>query len=270
MFGHIDNRGKNPTTWVNYNSKTGRFVIDHKQQNANSSLREHKTTTGRTVYKEEYPDLIEAFVRRVYIKQEEVYDKPGELESKIMVSLRSPDGKDAVVSFSMGGGAIQVLGALNACDPTKTITLKNYNFAKGEKTTKNGVEVIREKDEVRLVGYQGNEKLTNVYGPEGTVIPKVDLLVIEHPVTKKPMDPIKDYTAQHAFIENLANAVAEKVKAAQSRQPAPVAPSSSPAPASMDDDSDPSLCAADILGSGDGGAADADAFSDPDEVHAPA
>lgn len=261
MFGTISGRGNAATTFVNYNGKAGLFVIDHKEQNAEGSYREHKTATGRTVFKEEYPDLISAYVRRVLIKEEDVYQKPGEKENKILVSLRSPDGKDAVVKFSMGSGALQVLGAINAADLTQPITLKNYLFPAGSKgKDKEGNEVIRQKDEVRLVGYQGDQKLTNKYGEGEVVIPKIDKIEVKHPTTGKVIDTVNDFTAQHEFTLELARAVDAKVKAATGSQPAPVAPQAQPAPASTNDD-DTQLNATDILGADDGGEADAAAFA---------
>lgn len=260
MFGTISGRGNSTTTFVNYNGKAGLFVIDHNAQNAEGTFREHTTTTGRKVYKEEYPDLLSAFVRRVLIKEEDVYQKPGEKEHKILVSLRSPDGKDAVVKFSMGSGALQVLGAINAADLTQPITLKNYLFPAGSKgKDKDGAEVVRTKDEVRLVGYQGDQKLTNKYGEGEVTIPRIDKIEVKHPVTGKLLETVNDFTAQHEFILNLAREVNAKVLAASGSQPAPVAPQAQPAPAATTDDA--SLSAADILGEDDAGAADAAAFA---------
>jgi hypothetical protein len=260
MFGTISGRGQSTTTFVNYNGKVGLFVIDHKAQNAEGTLREHVTSGGRTVFKEEYPDLISAFVRRVLVKEEDVYQKPGEKEHKILVSLRSPDGKDAVVKFSMGSGALQVLGALNAADLTQPITLKNYLFPAGSKgKDKDQNEVIRQKDEVRLVGYQGDQKLTNKYGEGDVVIPKAETIEVKHPTSGKVISTVKDFSAQHDFTIALAHAVNEKVKAATTSQPAPVAPQAQPAPASTTDDA--ALSASDILGDEDGGASDAAAFA---------
>jgi hypothetical protein len=260
MFGTISGRGNSTTTFVNYNGKVGLFVIDHKAQNAEGTLREHVTSGGRTVYKEEYPDLISAFVRRVLVKEEDVYQKPGEKENKILVSLRSPDGKDAVVKFSMGSGALQVLGALNAADLTQPITLKNYLFPAGTKgKDAGGNEVVRAKDEVRLVGYQGDQKLANKYGEGDVVIPRGEKIEVKHPVTGKLLETITDFSAQHEFTIALAHAVNEKVKAATTSQPAPVAPQAQPAPASTTDDAQ--LSASDILGTDDGGEADAAAFA---------
>lgn len=260
MFGTISGRGNSTTTFVNYNGKAGLFVIDHNAQNAEGTFREHTTTTGRKVYKEEYPDLLSAFVRRVLIKEEDVYQKPGEKENKILVSLRSPDGKDAVVKFSMGSGALQVLGAINAADLTQPITLKNYFFAAGTKgKDKDQNEVVRQKDEVRLVGYQGDQKLTNKYGEGEVTIPRIDKIEVKHPVTGKLLETVNDFTAQHEFILNLAREVNAKVLAASGSQPAPVAPQAQPAPAATTDDA--ALSAADILGEDDGGASDAAAFA---------
>lgn len=260
MFGTINGRGNGNTTFVNYNGKAGLFVIDHKEQNAEGSYREHKTTTGRTVFKEEYPDLISAYVRRILIKEEDVYQKPGEKENKILVSLRSPDGKDAVVKFSMGSGALQVLGAINAADLTQPITLKNYLFPAGSKgKDKDGNEVVRQKDEVRLVGYQGDQKLVNKYGEGEVVIPKIEKIEVKNPAGKV-INTVNDFTAQHDFILELARSVDAKVKAASGSQPAPVAPQAQPAPASTTDDDAP-LNASDILGDEDGGASDAAAFA---------
>lgn len=260
MFGRINGNANGTTTWVNYNGKNGMFTIDHKAQNAEGTLREHKTTTGRTVFKEEYPDVISAFVRRVMIKEEDVYQKPGEKENKILVSLRSPDGKDAVVKFSMGSSALQVLGAINAADLSKPITLKSYLFAAGTKgKDKDQNEVIRQKDEVRLVGYQGDQKLTNKYGEGEVVIPKIDKIEVKHPVSGKLLETVNDFTAQHDFTLALARAIDDKVKSAAGSHPAPVAPQSQPAPAAQQDD-DQSLSASDILGEDDGGLGDAAAF----------
>ena len=260
MFGTISGRGNSTTTFVNYNGKTGLFVIDHKAQNAEGTLREHVTSGGRTVYKEEYPDLISAYVRRVLVKEEDVYQKPGEKEHKILVSLRSPDGKDAVVKFSMGSGALQVLGALNAADLTQPITLKNYLFQAGTKgKDAAGNEVVRQKDEVRLVGYQGDQKLKNKFGEGEVAIPKAETIEVKNPQTGKVISTVKDFSAQHEFTVALAHAVNEKVKAATTSQPAPVAPQAQPAPASTADDAQ--LSAADILGDADGGETDAAAFS---------
>ncbi|MBY0240031.1 MAG: hypothetical protein K2X55_12020 [Burkholderiaceae bacterium] len=260
MFGTIPGRGNGTTTFVNYNGKAGLFVIDHNAQNAEGTLREHTTTTGRKVYKEEYPDLLSAFVRRVIVKEEDVYQKPGEKENKILVSLRSPDGKDAVVKFSMGSGALQVLGAINASDLTQPITLKNYLFQAGSKgKDKEGNEVVRLKDEVRLVGYQGDQKLINKYGEGEVVIPKIDKIEVKHPVSGKLLETVNDFTAQHEFIVNLAKNVNTKVQAASGSQPAPVAPQAQPAPAATADDAQ--LSASDILGEDDGGAGDAAAFA---------
>lgn len=260
MFGTITGRGNSTTTFVNYNGKVGLFVIDHQAQNAEGTFREHTTTTNRKVYKEEYPDLLSAYVRRVLVKEEDVYQKPGQKENKILVSLRSPDGKDAVVKFSMGSGALQVLGAINAADLTQPITLKNFLFPAGSKgKDKDGNEVVRQKDEVRLVGYQGDQKLANKYGEGEVVIPKVDKIEVLHPVSGKLLETVNDFTAQHEFTIALAHAVNEKVKAATTSQPAPVAPQAQPAPASTTDDAQ--LSAADILGDEDGGAGDAAAFA---------
>lgn len=260
MFGHINGNARSATTFVNYNGKTGLFTIDHAAQNAEGTFREHTTTTNRKVYKEEYPDMISAFVRRVLIKEEDVYQKPGEKEHKIWVSLRSPDGKDALVKFSMGSSALQVLGALNAADLSQPITLKSYFFAAGTKgRNAAGEEVIRDKDDVRLVGYQGDQKLSNKYGEGDVVIPKVEKIEVKHPVTQKVIDTVKDFTAQHEFTLELARTVAAKAAAATGAQPAPVAPQAQPAPASTDDDQ--SLSASDILGEEDGGAGDAAAFA---------
>jgi len=259
MFGTISGRGKNDTTFVNYNGKVGLFVIDHQAQNAEGSFREHTTSTGRKVYKEEYPDLLSAYVRRVLVKEEEVYQKPGEMESKILLSLRSPDGKDAVVKFSMGSGALQVLGALNAADLSQPITLKNYLFPAGTKgKDKDGNEVIRQKDEVRLVGYQGDQKLTNKYGEGEVVIPRAEKIEVKNPAGKV-IQTVNDFSAQHEFTIALAHSVNDKVKAATTSQPAPVAPQAQPAPASTADDAQ--LSASDILGEEDGGASDAAAFA---------
>jgi hypothetical protein len=262
MFGRINGNANHATTFVNYNGKTGLFTIDHNAQNAERTLREHLTSTGRKVYKEEYPDMISAFVRRVLIKEEDVYQKPGEKEHKILVSLRSPDGKDAVVKFSMGSGALQVLGALNAADLTKPVTLKNFFFAAGTKgKDKEGNEVIREKDEVRLVGYQGDQKLTNKYGEgENVVIPKGEKIEVKHPVTQKVISVVNDFSAQHEFTLNLAREVNAKAMAASGAQPAPVAPQAEPAPAAKADE-DAALSATDILGEDDGGVSDAAAFA---------
>lgn len=259
MFGTISGRGNSTTTFVNYNGKVGLFVIDHQAQNAEGTFREHTTTTNRKVYKEEYPDLLSAFVRRVIVKEEDVYQKPGEKEHKILVSLRSPDGKDAVVKFSMGSGALQVLGALNAADLSQPITLKNYLFPAGSKgKDKDGNEVVRQKDEVRLVGYQGDQKLTNKYGEGEVVIPKAETIEVKNPAGKV-ISTVKDFSAQHEFTIALAHAVNEKVKAATTSQPAPVAPQAQPAPAATTDDA--ALSASDILGDDDGGASDAAAFA---------
>lgn len=260
MFGRINGNANGATTFVNYNGKTGLFTIDHNSQNAEGTLREHKTTTGRTVYKEEYPDMISAFVRRVLIREEDVYQKPGEKEHKISVSLRSPDGKDALVKFSMGSSALQVLGALNAADLTKPITLKSFFFAVGTKgKDKDGNEVVRQKDEVRLVGYQGDQKLTNKYGEGEVVIPKIEKIEVKHPTTGKVISTVNDFTAQHEFTLALARAVAAKAAGATGTQPAPVAPQSQPAPAATAEE-DTSLSASDILGEEDAGASDAAAF----------
>lgn len=260
MFGRINGNANGSTTYVNYNGKTGLFTIDHKAQNAEGTLREHKTSGGRMVYKEEYPDMISAFVRRVLVKEEDVYQKPGEKESKILVSLRSPDGKDALVKFSLGSSALQVLGAINAADLTQPITLKSYVFAAGTKgKDRAGNDVVRAKDEVRLVGYQGEQKLANKYGEGEVVIPKIDKIEVVHPVTKKIIETVNDFTAQQEFTLGLARDVDAKVKAASGSQPAPVAPQAQPAPASTVDD-DQALSATDILGEDDGGAADAAAF----------
>jgi len=262
MFGRVHG-AKGPTTWVNYNSKTGLFTIDHNAQNAEQSFREHQTTTGRTVFKEEYPDLISAYVRRVMIREEDVYNKPGQKENKICVSIRSPEGKDAVIKFSMGSGALQVLGAINASDMSQPITLKNFFFAKGTKgRDKDGNEVVRDKDEVRLVGYQGDQKLTNKYGDEpGVQIPRAEKIEVKNPRTGEVIDTVLDFSIQHEFTLALAKSVDEKVKAAQGQQPAPSAPSSAPAPAAAADDGDTPLAAADILGDDDGGIADEEAFA---------
>lgn len=261
MFGRINGNANGTTTFVNYNGKTGLFTIDHKEQNAAGTYREHQTTTGRKVFKEEYPDMISAYVRRVLIKEEDVYQKPGEKENKILVSLRSPDGKDAVVKFSMGSGALQVLGAINAADLTQPITLKNYMFPAGSKgKDKDGNEVVRQKDEVRLVGYQGEQKLANKYGEGEVVIPKIDKIEVKHPVSGKLLETVNDFTAQHDFTLDLARAVNAKVIAASSAQPAPVAPHAEPAAAAKADE-DTALSASDILGDDDGGLADAAAFA---------
>lgn len=264
MFGRINGNAQSTTTWVNYNGKRAVFSIDHNTQNEEGTFREHKTATGRTIYKEEYPDMLSAFVKRVIIKEEDVYEKPGEKESKILVSLRSPDGKNAVVKFSMGSGALQVLGAINAADLTQPITLKSYFFPKGEKATdKDGSEIVRAKDETRLVGYQGDQKLTNKYGEGEVVIPKMEVIEVKHPVTGKALDSIKDFSAQHDFILDLARAVDAKVKAAAGQQPAPTAPANQPAPAAIAEEAgDPVLSAQDILGDDDGGVADAEQFGE--------
>lgn len=260
MFGRINGNANHATTFVNYNGKTGLFTIDHNSQNEAGTLREHLTTTGRKVYKEEYPDMISAFVRRVLIKEEDVYQKPGEKENKILVSLRSPDGKDAVIKFSMGSGALQVLGALNAADLTKPVTLKNFFFAAGTKgKDKEGNEVVRQKDEVRLVGYQGDQKLTNKYGEGEVQIPKIDKIEVKNP-QGKVISTVNDFTAQHEFTLNLAREVNAKVIAASGNQPAPVAPQAEPAPAAKADE-DTALSAQDILGEEDGGLGDAAAFA---------
>jgi hypothetical protein len=260
MFGRINGNANGATTFVNYNGKTGLFTIDHNSQNAEGSYREHKTTTGRTVFKEEYPDMISAFVRRVLIKEEDVYQKPGEKENKIWVSLRSPDGKDALVKFSMGSSALQVLGALNAADLSKPITLKSFFFAAGTKgKDKEGNEVVRQKDDVRLVGYQGDQKLTNKYGEGEVIIPKIEKIEVKHPTTQKVISTVNDFTAQHEFTLELARAVAAKAAAATGTQPAPVAPQAQAAPAATVDE-DSSLSASDILGEDDAGASDAEAF----------
>lgn len=259
MFGRINGNSNGNTTWVNYNGKTGLFTIDHREQNAEGSYREHLTTTGRKVYKEEYPDMISAFVRRVIVKEEEVYQQQGVFENKILVSLRSPDGKDAVVKFSMGSSALQVLGAINAADLTQPITLKSYVFPAGSKgKDKDGNEVIRQKDEVRLVGYQGEQKLANKYGEGEVQIPRVEKIEVTNPAGKV-ISTVNDFSAQHEFTLELARAVDAKVKAASGAQPAPVAPQAQPAPAARLDE-DTSLNVADILGEEDGGAADANAF----------
>lgn len=261
MFGRINGNANGATTFVNYNGKTGLFTIDHNSQNAEGTFREHQTTTGRKVYKEEYPDMISAFVRRVLIKEEDVYQKPGEKEHKIWVSLRSPDGKDALVKFSMGSSALQVLGALNAADLSKPITLKSFFFAAGTKgrDPKTGEEVVRPKDDVRLVGYQGDQKLTNKYGEGEVVIPKIEKIEVKHPTTGKVISTVNDFTAQHEFTLELARAVAAKAAGATGTQPAPVAPQAQPAPAAtLEEDS--SLSASDILGEEDAGASDAAAF----------
>lgn len=268
MFGRI-NRNNGKTTWVTFNGKRGLFTIDHDKQNDEGTFREHQTTTGRTVYKEEYPDMLSAYVRRVMIREEAVYNKPGEKESKIAVSLRSPDGQDAVVKFSLGSSALQVLGALNAADLSQPITLKSYFFEKGTKgKDAQGNEVVRDKDEVRLVGYQGDQKLKNEYGGD---IPKAVKHEVKNPVTGKVIDTVYDFTDQHEFTLNLARAIDEKVKSAATHQPAPVAPASQPARAAAADEGDTPLSANDILGGDhDGGAADAAAFSEPESESAPA
>jgi hypothetical protein len=263
MFGNI--RGsKNPTTWVTYNGKLGVFTIDHTAQNSEGSFREHKTTTGRTVYKEEYPDLVSAYVRRVMIREEDVYQKPGQKEHKICVSFRSPDGKDAVVKFSMGSSALQVLGAINAADSSQPLTLKSYRFEAGTMgKDKDGNDVERAKDEVRLVGYQGDQKLANKYGDAPDVqIPRAEKIEVTNPRTGVVIETVLDFTNQHEFILALAKSVDEKVKAASGHQPAPAAPSSvQPAPAAAADDGETPLAAADILGDDDGGIADEEAFA---------
>jgi len=261
MFGRINGNANGATTFVNYNGKTGLFTIDHNAQNTEGTYREHKTTTGRTVFKEEYPDMLSAYVRRVLIKEEDVYQKPGEKESKIWVSLRSPDGKDALVKFSMGSSALQVLGALNAADLSQPITLKSYFFAAGTKgKNKEGAEIIRDKDEVRLVGYQGDQKLTNKYGEGEVTIPKIEKIEVKHPTSGKVISTVNDFTAQHEFILELARAVVSKAAAATGTQPAPVAPQSQPAPAAASEE-DATLSASDILGTDDGGLEDAAAFA---------
>lgn len=261
MFGRINGNANGATTFVNYNGKTGLFTIDHNAQNAEGTFREHTTTTNRKVYKEEYPDMLSAFVRRVLIKEEDVYQKPGEKEHKIWVSLRSPDGKDALVKFSMGSSALQVLGALNAADLSQPITLKSYFFAAGTKgKDKTGADVVREKDEVRLVGYQGDQKLVNKYGEGEVVIPKIEKIEVKHPTTQKVISTVNDFTAQHEFTLELARAVAAKAAAATGAQPAPVAPQAQPAAASTVEE-DATLSPSDILGEEDGGADDAAAFS---------
>lgn len=258
MFGRV-NRSSGDTTWVNFNGKTGLFTIDHNAQNAEGTYREHKTTTGRTVFKEEYPDMISAYVRRVMIREEDSYNKPGEKEHKIAVSLRSPDGKDAVVKFGLGSSALQVLGAINAADLSKPITLKCYFFEKGSKgKDKEGNEVVRDKDEVRLVGYQGDEKLKNEYGGD---IPKAEKIEVKN-ASGKVIDTAYDFSAQQEFTLALARAVDEKAKEAAKAHPAPTAPSATPAPAAVKDEHDPALSASDILGTDDGGAADAAAFAE--------
>lgn len=259
MFGRINGSANGNTTYVNYNGKSGLFTMEHRAQNAEGTFREHKTTTGRTVYKEEYPDMISAFVRRVLVKEEEVYQQPGVMEHKILVSLRSPDGKDALVKFSMGSSALQVLGAINAADLSQPITLKSYLFAAGTKgKDKDGNDVERKKDEVRLVGYQGDAKLTNKYGEGDVVIPKIEKVEVKN-AQGKVISTVNDFTAQHEFTLGLARAIDVKVKAASGLQPASVAPQSPPAPAATADE-DQALSATDILGEDDGGAADAAAF----------
>ncbi|RLM52829.1 hypothetical protein DVK02_15850, partial [Halobellus sp. Atlit-31R] len=180
--------------------------------------------------------------------------------NKILVSLRSPDGKDAVIKFSMGSGALQVLGALNAADLTQPVTLKNFFFAAGTKgKDKTGAEVVRAKDEVRLVGYQGDQKLANKYGEGEVVIPKVDKIEVKNP-QGKVISTVNDFTAQQEFTLNLAREVNAKVLAATGAQPAPVAPQSQPAPAAAAEEDTP-LNASDILGEEDGGLGDAAAFA---------
>lgn len=268
MFGRINGNQHNDTIWANYNGKKGLFTIDHKEQNSEQSYRKHVTAGGRTVFKEEFPDLISAFVRRVMVREEPSYDDKNKMEKKIAISFRSPEGKDAVVKFSMGSSALQVLGALNAADLTKPVTLKSFFFAAGEKAKdKDGNEVIREKDEVRLVGYQGDEKLVNKYNDDPDVkVPKAEVIEVRNPTTQAVIQTVKDFTLQQNFTVDLANALAEKVKAASSSQPAPAPASAAAAPAAaaareeaVGATEDPSLNAADILG--DEGAADAEAFS---------
>jgi hypothetical protein len=151
------------------------------------------------------------------------------------------------------------LGAINAADLTQPITLKSYLFPAGSKgKDKEGQEVIRQKDEVRLVGYQGEQKLANKYGEGEVQIPRVEKIEVRNP-QGKVIQQVNDFSAQHEFTIELARAVDAKVKAATGAQPAPVAPQAQPALASTLDE-DASLNASDILGEDDGGAADANAF----------
>lgn len=274
MFGHIPR--KTNSTWLSFNSRTGLFTIDHTEQNADGTYREHVNTKGRTVYKEEYP-LVHAYVRRVMIREEPKFDKPTEKEQKIAISLRGADGRDAVVKFSLGASALQALGAINGADLSQPVTLRAYFFEQGSKgRDKDGNEVVRAKDEVRLVGYQGDDKITNVYGPEGVEIPKIEKIEVRDPMdATKILTTVNNPTKFRNFVLDLAKTVNTKVEAAAKNHPAPVpAPKESqPAPAAhradatvesttpaADGSADPELSPADLM-MDDGGAADAEAFA---------
>jgi hypothetical protein len=260
MFGRVS-KGSNNTTYAVFNSKTGLFTINHNQQNAENSFREHTATTGRVSYKEEHEALMDVMVRRVLIAEEPNFDDKSKMDKKIKVSVRSQDGNDALITFPMGQFAVKVLGLLRAADLTKPISLIGGAFEKGTKKTNlgTGEETIRDKAESFLYGVQDGVKLKASFSDDPAFrIPKVEKVEVKN-AAGKVLSTVNDPTNRDTFTLALAEEVKAKVEAAAKGQPniAPAAAKPAVPDASAEDHG---LSSNDVLG--DGGAADEAAFAD--------
>lgn len=259
MFGRVS-QGNNNTTFANFNAKSGLFTIDHKEQNAEKSYREHKTDSGRTVFKEEHEALIEVNVRRILLKKEQDYNDKTKEVTKVWLSVRDQKGDDAVVKFSMGSFALKMLALVNAADLSQPITFRGGAFEAGTKKKDmiTGAETVRENPEPFLIASQGGEKLKPVYNEDPAFkIPKVEKIEVKNPQTGAVLQTVSDPTNRDNYILELAGKVITKVDAARGSQPAPA-----PAPAAtgvQPTDDDAGIDPADILG--DGGTSDEQQFA---------
>jgi hypothetical protein len=207
------------------------------------------------------------------IKEQPSYEDKNKMEKKIMVSVRSGDGKDALVTFSMGSFAVKVLGLLRAADLTQPVSFVGGAFDVGtKKTLADGTETVREQPEAFLYGVQNGEKLKATFSDDPNFkIPKVDKIDVKNPVTQEVIQTVSDPTARNNFALELAKEIIVKVDAAAKGQPsiAP-APATAPLPHPEQGDVEGAQLTGNDLGltgmEEDGGTSDAEQFGS----HAPA
>jgi hypothetical protein len=263
MFGRVS-KNNGESTYATFNAKSGLFVINHAQPDSAGLFRKHIAEgSGRVSYKEEHEAIQDVIVRRVMISQEPNYDDKSIMDNKIKISVRDQNGKDALVTFSMGQFAVKVLGLLRAADLSKPLSLIGGSFAVGSEKTDlaTGAKTIREKAEPFLYGTQNGEKLKASFSADPEFrIPKVEKIEVKNGAGAV-LQVVNDPSKRDAFTLELAAEVKAKVESASSKQPniAPAPVKAAVAGPSDDDAGESSLSVNDIVG--DGGAADEEAFN---------
>lgn len=260
MFGNMS-AGRGNSTFANFNAKTGLFTIDHNAQSPDNAYREHTTTNGRLVYKEEHEAMLDVLARKVTIREETDYNDKSKKVPKLWVHVRGQEGRDAIVKFTIGQFAVKILGLLNNADLSQPLTLRGVMFAKGTKKVDRdtGAESVREDNEVFLVGYQGGEKLAAKFSDDPNFrIPKVDIIEAKNG-KGEVIGRVSDPTSRDEWCLKFAQEVAAKVEAALKAQPN-IAPEKPASDLSKVDDNDV-LSPADLDMSADGGTSDAERFA---------